>query len=194
MSTNPASSTISQDDLRGLQVHTRVVQQPQPQRLQPASCQQYLTLQEEKALVSYVLQSAENGFPLPVKALRRLAWLIKCQRVMGHIDFSHIGLLRLPGKNWPQALYARHPELCARRLKAIDWTRADVNIYNKAEHWFEVIGEQLSKSDVLPANVYNMDETGVILGRAATFKMLVCRQKSQRTRGTGQKRILITAV
>jgi hypothetical protein len=83
-------------------------------------------------------------------------------------------------------LYARHLELCARRLKAIDWTRVDVNIYNKAERWFEVISEQLSKSDVLPANMYNMDETGVILGRAATVKMLVRQQKSQRTRGTAR--------
>jgi hypothetical protein len=42
--------------------------------------QQYLTPQEEKTLVAYVLQCADNGFPLPVKALRRLALVIRQRR------------------------------------------------------------------------------------------------------------------
>ncbi len=38
--------------------------------------QQYLTPQEEKALVNYLLRMSENGYPLPVKFVRTLALVI----------------------------------------------------------------------------------------------------------------------
>ena len=41
-----------------------------------AASQQYLTPQEEKALVEYLLQACRNGYPLPVKAVRTLAYVI----------------------------------------------------------------------------------------------------------------------
>jgi hypothetical protein len=47
-------------------------------KAKPAS-QQYLTPQEEKALVAYLLQllqACRNGYPLPVKAVRALAYVI----------------------------------------------------------------------------------------------------------------------
>ena len=159
-----------------------------------AAQQQYLTTQEEKALVTYVLQCAENGFPLPVKALRRLAWVVKRHRVSVSLPSVGDDTLRPPGKNWPQALYSRHPELRARRLKPIDWTRSDENIYNKVRQWFELISKQLADPAILPENVYNMDETGVLLGQSTTLKMLVHRDTARRTRGTGLKRVLVTAI
>ncbi|KAK5262649.1 hypothetical protein LTR96_011812 [Exophiala xenobiotica] len=72
--------------------------------------------------------------------------------------------LEPPGKHWPQYLYARHPELKARRLKAIDWARANESIYEKVAQWFDMIGKELSNDGILRENVYNMDETGVLLG------------------------------
>jgi hypothetical protein len=44
---------------------------------QRAADQQYLTLQEEKALVSYFLKMSRNGYPLPVKFAGNLAYVIK---------------------------------------------------------------------------------------------------------------------
>lgn len=156
---------------------------PRTSKQEKAVNQQYLTPQEEKALVAYVLQCAENNFPLPVKALRRLAWLIKRRRLPTSSATAPVEALQLPGKNWPQGLYLRHPELRPRRLKAIDWTRADENIIDKARQWFELIGKVLANSEIESENIYNMDETGVLLGRSATQKMLVRRDKARRTRG-----------
>ncbi|KAK5277480.1 hypothetical protein LTR40_010343, partial [Exophiala xenobiotica] len=65
--------------------------------------------------------------------------------------------LNTPGKHWP------HPELKARRLKAIDWARANESIYEKVAQWFDMIGKELSNDGILRENVYNMDETGVLL-------------------------------
>lgn len=172
--------------------------QPNPcsrsSKQEKAVSQQYLTPQEEKALVAYVLQCAENGFPLPVKALRRLAWLIKHRGLATSLMTETDEAPQPPGKNWPQGLYARHPELRARRLKAIDWTRADENVIDKAKQWFELISNVLANPEIAPENVYNMDETGVLLGRSVTQKMLVHRDDTRRTRGTGLKRVLVTAV
>ena len=142
-------------------------------RRKKAIDQQYLTPQEEKALVASVLRCADNGFPLPVKALRRLALVIRRHRGSACSTKPGDGTVHPPGKNYPQALYSRHPELRARRLKAIDWMRANENIYDKVKHWFDLIGKELANPNILPENVYNMDETGVLLGHAATVKMLV---------------------
>ncbi|KAJ5224161.1 uncharacterized protein N7469_007664 [Penicillium citrinum] len=52
-----------------------------------AASQQYLTPQEEQALVGYVLQLADNGYPLPVKFLRSLAVVIvRCRCLQSSED------------------------------------------------------------------------------------------------------------
>ena len=48
-------------------------------------------------------------------------------------------------------------------VRALDWNRHDKNIYPKITHWFKVIGEVLRDPEILARNVYNMDETGVML-------------------------------
>jgi Tc5 transposase DNA-binding domain len=96
--------------------------------------QQYLTLCEEGALVRYVMEYAERGYPLPVKSLRSLALVIARRRGSDDRD------LHLPGKNWPQGFYKRHPLLKAKTLKALDRARHDHDIYGKIMDWFTLMG------------------------------------------------------
>src|SRR5947207_7773697 len=70
-----------------------------PTRRDKAIRQQFLSPCEEETLLRYVLDSAERGYPLPVKALRSLALVIVRHRG------SEDGDLKLPGKNWPQGFY-----------------------------------------------------------------------------------------
>jgi Tc5 transposase DNA-binding domain len=99
---------------------------------QRATNQQYLSPQEEKALLTYVLRMAKNGYPLPVKFLRDLALVIVRQRgSIFQIPTTDRGDLRPPGKNWPQAFYKRYPELKAIRMQAMDWQRHDHHIHEK---------------------------------------------------------------
>ena len=163
-------------------------------RRRKAISQQYLTPQEEKALVEYVLRMSDNGYHLPVKAVRALALVIRRSRSSLFQIPTADDNLRMPGVNYPQALFARHPELLARRLKAIDWTRANENIYDKAVRWFQVIRKELTAPSVEAENVYNMDETGVLLGRSNTVKVLIRNGDRRSSRGTSLKRVLITAV
>lgn len=160
-------------------------------RRQRAEQQQLLTPQQEKALVDYLLRLQRNGYPARVKHLRHFAGVLLSQRGAG-AGSSLQG--RLPNKDWPQASYKRHPELKAARVRAIDWQRHEKNIRAKVENWFEVMDKQLSERGVLQENVYNMDETGVLLSDLTTMKVLVSRSDAQSRRGVGLRRIMITAV
>jgi hypothetical protein len=160
-----------------------------------AASQQYLTPtpQEEKALVEYLLQACRNGYPLPVKAVRTLAYVIARQRRQrsspGQVDD-----VRPPNPNWPQAFLKRHPELKSTRIKALDANRHDHHIYHKVEEWFRLMGEQLGNPDILPENMYNMDETGVLLSVLNTLKVLISSDELRPYRKVGANRTLVTAI
>jgi len=151
-----------------------------------AQSQQYLTPWEEKAVVKFVLQMEDLGQPVRIKYLPSLAFSVARQRP------TTDKATKLPGKNWAQAFQKRHPELIARRFRALDWNR--YNIYDKIKHWFDVIGEQLRKPDIVPENIYNMDETGVMLPMLTSVKVLVSKDDQRRYRGARVKRITVTAI
>ena len=53
------------------------------------------------------------------------------------------------------------------------WERHENNIYDKITYWFEVIGKVLEDPAILPENVYNMDETGVMLSMLGSIKVFL---------------------
>jgi hypothetical protein len=163
-------------------------------RREKATSQQYPTPSEEKAVVDYLLQMSNNGIPIPVKFLCSLALIIARQRSSTFQVPATDGKIQPPGKNWPQGFYKRHPELKARRVKALDWNRHDKNIYDKVTHWFTVIGKELDDPAILPENVYNMDETGILLSVLSSLKALVGKDDPRSYRGAGVKRTLVTAI
>lgn len=158
-------------------------------RRDKAAKEQYLSPQEEKVLASHVLRMCENGYPLPVKALGSLALVIRRRRHSTPDDS-----IKPPGKNWPQGFYRRNPQLKSRRLRAIPWDRHDRSIHAKVNEWFSIIGIELANPLILPENVYNMDETGVILGNLGSLKVLVGKEELRNYRGASSERTLITAV
>ncbi|KAM0714155.1 hypothetical protein Q7P37_009716 [Cladosporium fusiforme] len=159
--------------------------------------QQLLTPREEQAIVDFVLKADRNGYPARVKDLRRYAAILLRKRASPRgSDHSVIapacGLT--PGKDWPQAFCKRHPELKVARLRALDWRRHEKNIYAKVVHWFDIMRAQLEETSILQENVYNMDETGVLLSVLGSSKYLVSSDMEKTHRGTSSKRTLITAV
>lgn len=78
-------------------------------------------------------------------------------------------------------------------MRAIDWNRHERNIYDKIINWFEVIGEVLQDRAILPENVYNMDETGVMLRMLGSVKVLVSKDDLRDYRAR-IKRTLVTAI
>jgi DDE superfamily endonuclease len=169
-----------------------------PSIRQKAITQQYLTPLEERALVNYLLRSDKNGYPLPVKFARTLAHIIAIRRTgvfASRNAYQELeDSIKPPGKNWPKAFHERWPELKAVRLKTIDWERHDHHIYDKVVHWFSVIGPQLADPTIKRENIYNMDETGVLLSLLKELKVLVDASSLKAYRGAGVKRELITVI
>jgi hypothetical protein len=60
--------------------------------------------------------------------------------------------------------------------------------------WFEAIHKALEDPDVLQENVYNMDETGVMLSKPNSIKVLVSKDNPQDYRGARVKRTTVTAI
>jgi hypothetical protein len=74
------------------------------------------------------------------------------------------------------------------------WRYIDTNIHDKVTFWFEIIGKQLHDPLIHPENVYNMDETGVLLSMLGCVKVLVDKDDPRAYRGAGVKRTMITAI
>ena len=152
-----------------------------------AQSQQYLTPEEEKAIVKFLLLMANLRHPIRIKFIRSLAFSVARHR-------STDVPIKPPGKNWPRAFEKRHPELKARRVKAIDWKRHDSHIYNKVTGCFKVVGKVLQELAILPENCYNMDETGVLLSMLGSVKVLIGKDDIRDYRGAGVKRTIVTAI
>jgi hypothetical protein len=153
-----------------------------------AQSQQYLTPWEEDVLIKYLLQMSDLGQSVRIKFIPALAFRVTCQRPTTDRP------LKPPGRNWTKALEKRHPELVARRVKALDWNRHEKNIYGKITHWFEVMKDVLQDPAVLVENVYNMDETGVMLSMPGSVKVLVSKDDMRDYRGARVKRTTVTAI
>ena len=136
---------------------------------------------------------SNNKYPIPVKHLRSLAFIIACQRSISKASTIDKAI-NPSGKNSPQALYKRHPELKAKRVRALDWNRHNKNTYPKISHWFEIIGKELHDPVIQQENVYNVDETGVILRMLNSIKVLVGKDDPRDYRGAGVKRTMATAI
>jgi hypothetical protein len=67
------------------------------------------------------------------------------------------------------------------------WDRHDHTIYPKVTEWFSIISEELARPNVLAENVYNMDETGVLLGKLGSLKVLVGKNELRNYRGASSK-------
>jgi hypothetical protein len=160
----------------------------QSSKEEKAERQQYLTPVEEKALANYVIRMSNIGYPIRIKYIASLAFIIARRR--SSVDIP----IKPPGKNWHKAFEKRNPELNSRKVKAVDWKRHDNNIYNKVSHWFEVIRPEIQDVDVLPENVYNMDETGVMLCMLGSVKVLVHKNDMRNYRGAGLRRTVVTAI
>ncbi|KAF1828124.1 hypothetical protein BDW02DRAFT_538641, partial [Decorospora gaudefroyi] len=90
-----------------------------------AQGRQYLTPEEEKALVNFLLLMSHLGQPVRIKFIPVLAFSIARQQSTPNTRNKP------PGKNWARAFEKRHPELRARTARPIDWKRHSNNIHDK---------------------------------------------------------------
>jgi hypothetical protein len=95
-------------------------------------------------------------------------------------------------KGWPQAFNKRRPELDASKQQPLDWRQFD--IYDNIVHWYDVIGPVLQRSDILPCNVWNYDETDTLLSMPKSVKVVGGKNNQRGQRGARIKRTNIAAI
>lgn len=153
-------------EAHGLPLSTHYHQEHgRPSIRQKAQGQQYLSVEEEKALRAFLLLMSSFGQPVRIKYIPALACNIACRRSGKPV--------KPPGKNWARAFEKRHPEIKAQRVRSIDWKRHEIHIHTKVVEWFEVISQVIKDPRILPENVYNMDETGVMLSMLGSVNVTV---------------------
>ncbi|KAF2475258.1 uncharacterized protein BDR25DRAFT_213265, partial [Lindgomyces ingoldianus] len=93
--------------------------------------QQYITKEEEKALVTFLLLMSDLAQSVRIKYIPSLAFSITRWRSSATTDTDTDNAIKSPGKNWARSFEKRHQELKARRVRAIDWKRHGHNTYPK---------------------------------------------------------------
>jgi hypothetical protein len=66
-------------------------------------------------MVDFVLQMSTLGTPMRIKYIPSIAYTVARSRPEPDRP------LKPPGKNWAKSLEKRHPEIKARKVKALDW-------------------------------------------------------------------------
>jgi hypothetical protein len=113
------------------------------QRLAPA---------EEHVLVDFALESADQGFPLTHANLYKVADDILTSR----LEDEHVSL----GHNWIDIFLNRHhEELQTHWSKPLDTQRGRALNPTNVKLWFDLVKENIVDKDILPHNIYGMDES-----------------------------------
>ena len=98
---------------------------------------QYLTFEEETAVVKFLLMKSELGHSVRIKFLPSIAFSVARQRS------SLKKPNKRPGQKWARCFTKRHPNIRARTVKPVDWKRREQYTYGKMAQWFEVIAKVL---------------------------------------------------
>lgn len=121
-----------------------------------------LTLTEEQALLEWILDLDERGYPLRIQDLRSAAKLLLNQR-------DPAGTI---GRDWPTNFIKRKPEIKSKFNRKYDYARALCEDPQKIQAWFLLVQNVRAKYGILDEDIFNFDETGYMLGIASTTKVV----------------------
>src|SRR5450432_4507289 len=124
---------------------------------------QLLSVGEEEAIVSWIKQLGEWGWPPRVLQLRKMATELL------HAKGSKEEL----GIHWTDRFFARHPELEAKFYGGLDRQRALALDPDILTAWFNLYKENITKYNINQCNIYNMDEKGILMGLLHKTKVIV---------------------
>jgi hypothetical protein len=147
---------------------------------------QKLTVEEERVLVDHVLASADRGFPMSHPAIVDHANSILKSRGGGLISTE---------SNWSDNFATRHwDELQTYWSKALDRQRAQGLNPEAVKDWFELVKEHIADPDILPENVYGMDESGFVTSDTGRHKVFGRRGAKMQHKQGGADRETTTAI
>jgi hypothetical protein len=120
---------------------------------------------EEQSLVHWILDLDRRGFPPPIINVRRMADVLLAAR----------GQDPPPppvGKNWVTRFVNNQPELQTKWNRKFHSQRARCEDPIKISAWFKLVEDTRQMWGILHEDTYNFDETGFMMGVAATSKVV----------------------
>jgi hypothetical protein len=136
--------------------------------------QRLLTQAEERALVKWLTHLTASGYPARHSFLRKMAVGLQNMRIAKINDASQ-ELVSYPpiGKNWSTRFLNRYPQLKTMIARAIETSRIKEVTRPLIVEWFDVFIKLIHENEILPENIYNMDETGFPLGTIQKAQVIV---------------------
>jgi hypothetical protein len=113
-----------------------------------------LSSEQEELLVRWILDLERAGHPPNHTQIREFVALI-CRASGSPTNV---------GKNWVPRFLQRHPDIKSKVGRKIESLRIQNTTPAALEDWFQLFQRVQDQYQVKPANIWNMDETGIALG------------------------------
>jgi hypothetical protein len=124
-----------------------------------------LKLSEEQALVQWILDLDQRGFPPQLIDVRRMADYLLAARGQNPPP-------QPVGKNWVSRFINTQSELKTQWNRKFHSQRAKCEDPKTINAWFQRVQETRLKYGILDEDTYNFDETGFMMGVIATCKVV----------------------
>jgi hypothetical protein len=124
---------------------------------------------EESVVIQHTLNLVSKGFAPRLDGVRDMANSILAARGNQKV-----------GINWPANLIKRSPELKMRFDRKIDYQRAVNEDPEIIGGWFRLVRNTINKYGITDDDIFNFDETGFMMGIAATAKVVTASERRHR--------------
>jgi hypothetical protein len=120
---------------------------------------------EEQALIDWILDLDQRGFPPPLLNVREMANVLLAGRGQNPPP-------QPVGKNWPTRFINDHSELSIRWNRKFNSQRAKCEDPRTINAWFQLVQETRLRYGIGDEDIFNFDETGFMMGMIATSKVV----------------------
>jgi hypothetical protein len=124
---------------------------------------------EEDVIVQHILDLDSRGFGPRPAGVEDMANRILAERGGRNV-----------GKNWTGNFIRRRPELKIRFNRKLDYQRAKNEDPEVIQEWFTLVQNTIIKYGITDDDIYNFDETGFMMGIAATAKVVTASERRNR--------------
>ena len=128
---------------------------------------QRLSIREEEALQSWLLQLNKWGWPARISQLEAMA--IELLRAKG--DMEELGI------HWTTSFLSQHPDLKKKFVVGLDKERSLAQNPDIITNWFQLFYDVVKEYNIDSNNIYNINEKGILMGIIKKVKVLVSKYK-----------------
>jgi hypothetical protein len=142
---------------------------------------QLLSHAQEKELVRWITELTKTGYSPRHATVLEMAQIIRRKRDPITLEHSLNAVnMEKIGDQWIQRFIRRHPELATVRLRKMDIGRVKDTSPERLTKWFADLKSAIEKYNILPENLYNMDESGFAIGEVESSVTIINAEMRQR--------------